>query len=84
MEYIPILKDIDFNALYMRMNEMVYLNLFQDFQGQQLAIKTYRIILTSFLIIAMIVSFVTQKLSNGIFTMCAGIVISMLVNITLI
>jgi hypothetical protein len=83
MQYIPILRDIDFSSIYMRMNEMVRVYLYQDFHGQRLATNAYRVILTVVLFIAMGVSFVTQKLSHGVYIMIGGMALSMLVTIDL-
>ena len=69
MEYIN--KYIDLENFWIRMNEM-------DFEGQVLAERLYRIILVLFTIIAMIVSYYTQKLSDGVYILCGGFILSLL------
>lgn len=54
------------------MNEM-------DFEGQSLAEKLYRILLVIFTIIAMIVSYMTQQLSHGVYILCGGLILTLLV-----
>ena len=70
MDYLN--KFFDFEKFWIRMNEM-------DFEGQALAEKLYRIILVIFTIIAMIASYMTQKLSHGVFILCGGFVLTLLI-----
>ena len=65
-------KFIDFEKFWIRMNEM-------DFEGQALAEKLYRILLVIFTIIAMIVSYMTQQLSHGVYILCGGLILTLLV-----
>ena len=65
-------KFIDFEKFWIRMNEM-------DFEGQSLAEKLYRILLVIFTIIAMIVSYMTQQLSHGVYILCSGLILTLLV-----
>ena len=65
-------KFIDFEKFWIRMNEM-------DFEGQALAEKLYRILLVIFTIIAMIVSYITQKLSHGVYILCGGLIVTLLI-----
>ena len=62
----------DFEKFWIRMNEM-------DFEGQALAEKLYRILLVIFTIIAMIVSYMTQQLSHGVYILCGGLILTLLV-----
>ena len=62
----------DFEKFWIRMNEM-------DFEGQSLAEKLYRILLVIFTIIAMIVSYMTQQLSHGVYILCCGLILTLLV-----
>ena len=62
----------DFEKFWIRMNEM-------DFEGQSLAEKLYRILLVIFTIIAMIVSYITQQLSHGVYILCGGLILTLLV-----
>ncbi len=62
----------DFEKFWIRMNEM-------DFEGQSLAEKLYRILLVIFTIIAMIVSYMTQQLSHGVYILCGGLILTLLV-----
>ncbi len=82
LKYIPILNKIDFETLYIRMNEVVK-EVFnrQDFEGQKQAEKNYKIILVIFMIISMVISYATQTLSHGVFIMLAGLAVSMIVMI---
>ena len=64
-------KFFDFEKFWIRMNEM-------DFEGQLLAEKLYRIILVIFTIIAIIVSYITQRLCHGVYILCFGLVLSLL------
>ena len=41
-----------------------------DFEGQILSERIYRIILVVFTIIAMIVSYITQRLCHGVYILC--------------
>ena len=65
-------KFFDFEKFWIRMNEM-------DFEGQILSERIYRIILVSFTIIAMIVSYMTQKLCHGVYILCFGLLLSLLI-----
>ena len=62
----------DFEKFWIRMNEM-------DFEGQSLAEKLYRILLVIFTIIAMIVSYMTQQLSHGVYILCGGLIVTLLI-----
>ena len=62
----------DFEKFWIRMNEM-------DFEGQSLAEKLYRILLVIFTIIAMLVSYMTQQLSHGVYILCGGLILTLLV-----
>ena len=62
----------DFEKFWIRMNEM-------DFEGQSLSEKLYRILLVIFTIIAMIVSYMTQQLSHGVYILCGGLILTLLV-----
>jgi hypothetical protein len=73
MEYIPILRDIDFEAFWTRMNEM-------DFVGQKRAERYYKVILTITLIISAIVSYTNQRMQHGVIGMGIGFFIALLVN----
>lgn len=73
LAYIPFLRDIDFEAFFIRMNEM-------DFQGQKKAELYYRIILILSLVIAIIFSYSQQKLSYGVYVIGVGLALAMLVN----
>ena len=66
-----IKKFIDVEKYYIKINEM-------DFEGQILAAKLYRIILVAFTIIAMIVSYITQKLCHGVYILCFGLVVTLI------
>ena len=68
MEFIK--KYIDVERLWIRMNEM-------DFEGQILAERLYRIILVVFTIVAMIVSYSTQKLCHGVYILCFGFILTL-------
>ena len=65
-------KFFDFEKFWIRMNEM-------DFEGQILSERLYRIILVAFTIIAMIVSYMTQKLCHGVYILCFGLLLSLLI-----
>ena len=69
----------DTEKFYIRMNEMVkkYIK-YQDFEGQKLAEKLYKIILILSLIIAMGVSYSTQHLCHGVYIMIGGLVSSII------
>ena len=69
MEFIK--KYIDVERLWIRMNEM-------DFEGQILCERLYRSILVVFTIIAMIVSYSTQKLCHGVYILCFGFILTLL------
>ena len=69
MEFIK--KFIDIERFWIIMNEM-------DFEGQILAEKLYRIILVVFTIIAMIVSYSTQKLCHGVYILSFGLLLTLL------
>ena len=60
-------KFIDTEKLTIRMNEM-------DFEGQKLAEKLYRIILVVSTIIAILVSYTTQKLCHGVYILTGGFI----------
>ena len=62
----------DFEKFWIRMNEM-------DFEGQSLAEKLYRILLVILTIIAMIISYMTQQLSHGVYILCGGLILTLLV-----
>ena len=66
-----IKKYIDVEKHWIRMNEM-------DFEGQILSERIYRIILVVFTIIAMIVSYSTQKLCHGVYILCFGFILTLL------
>ena len=70
MDYLK--KFFDFEKFWIRMNEM-------DFEGQILSERLYRIILVTFTIIAMIVSYMTQKLCHGVYILCFGLLLSLLI-----
>ena len=61
-------KFFDFEKFWIRMNEM-------DFEGQKLAEKLYKIILVVFTIIAMIVSYFTQRLCHGVYILSSGLIL---------
>ena len=65
-------KFIDFEKFWIRMNEM-------DFEGQALEEKLYRILLVIFTIIAMIVTYMTQQLSHGVYILCGGLIVTLLI-----
>lgn len=69
MEYLK--KYFDIEKFNIRMNEI-------DFEGQKLSQKLFRIILTTALIIAMIVSYLYQKLKYGTFILTGGFVLSLI------
>ena len=66
MDFIK--KFIDVEKFWIRMNEM-------DFEGQKLAEKLYKIILVVFTIIAMIVSYFTQRLCHGVYILSSGLIL---------
>ena len=70
MDYLK--KFFDFEKFWIRMNEM-------DFEGQILSERIYRIILVTFTIIAMIVSYMTQKLCHGVYILLFGLFLSLLI-----
>ena len=70
MEYLN--RFYDFEKFWIRMNEM-------DFEGQALAEKLYRILLVIFTIIACIFSYMTQKLSHGVYILCGGFALTLLI-----
>ncbi len=75
MDYItnlPILRDIDIEGFFIRMNEI-------DFEGQRLSDKLYKVIIRIFLVLAIIISYTTQRLSNGTITLLVGTFIAILI-----
>ena len=70
MDLIKIYIEVEKQGI--RMNEM-------DFEGQILSERIYRIILVVFTIIAMIVSYITQRLCHGVYILCSGLILSLLV-----
>ena len=72
MQYIPFVKDLDFEKIMININEI-------DFEGQKLSDFYYHWIINIFTIIAMIVSFYYQKLSYGVFICIVGILLAFIV-----
>lgn len=69
---LPILRDIDIEGLFIRMNEI-------DFEGQRLSDRLHKVIIRIFLVLAIIISYTTQKLSNGTITLLVGTLISIVI-----
>ena len=77
MEYIynlPIIRDIDLEALGIRMNEM-------DFEGQTLSETIYRYIIGFSLFVSLIVSFYTKVMSNGVYIIILGTLIATIASV---
>lgn len=64
--------NIDFEKLLIKINEI-------DFKGQEKNENLYKLIIRIFLFIAIVVSFVTQKLQNGTVIILLGTLISIIV-----
>lgn len=74
MEHIPFLNRIDFEGIYMRLNEM-------DFDGQKRAEKHFKVIIVIFTIIGTIIALTTQQMRHGVWAILAGMVVSSLITI---
>lgn len=68
---LPFIKDIDFEALSIKINEI-------DFEGQKKSEKLHKWIIRFCLVIAIIVSYYTQRLSNGTYILIVGTIIAMI------
>lgn len=69
---LPILRDLDIEGFLIRMNEI-------DFEGQRLSDKLYKVIIRIFLVLAIIISYTTQRLSNGTITLLVGTLLAILI-----
>lgn len=66
---LPIIRDIDFELLDIRMNEI-------DFKGQDLCERVYKYTIIISFVIALIYSYSTQQMSNGVYIIFAGTLLS--------
>jgi len=69
---LPIIKDIDFELISIKLNEI-------DFEGQKRSEKMHKWIIRFFLVVAIIVSFITQRISNGTYIIILGTVLAMII-----
>ena len=65
-------KFFDTQKFYISMNEI-------DFEGQRKSEIYYKVILTVCCVISIIVSYITQKLQDGVFIMIGGLILSILI-----
>lgn len=49
-----------------------------EFEGQRRSEIIYKVILTVYLVVSILVSFVTQRLKDGVFIMAGGLILSVL------
>lgn len=62
---LPIIRNIDFEAFSIRMNEI-------DFEGQKTCEYLYKLIIRIFLVAAVCFSFYTQQMRHGVYLIILG------------